>query len=141
MATCTFFGHRDCPDSIRPKLRTVLSDLIENHHVDTFYVGRQGNFDALVHSVLRELAIQYPHIHYAVVLETLSGTSTLDFSETLFPEGMENVPPRFTIDRRNNWMLQQAEFVIVYVAHSLGGAAKFTEKAKRQGKTVINVAD
>ena len=39
---CTFFGHRDCPSSIKPKLREVLIDLIENHAVDMFYVGQQG---------------------------------------------------------------------------------------------------
>ena len=141
MPSCTFFGHRDCPDSIRPKLRSVLIDLIENQQVDTFYVGRQGSFDTLVYAALRELAAEYPHIRYAVVLERLSGKVTDDFTETLFPEAMENVPPRFAIDRRNNWMLQQADFVVVYVTHTWGGAAKFAKKAEKQGKTVINLAD
>ena len=141
MVACTFFGHRDCPDSIRPKLRSVLIDLIENQQADTFYVGRQGSFDALVYATLRELAAEYPHIRYAAVLERLSGKNTDDFTETLFPGAMENVPPRFAIDRRNNWMLQQADFVVVYVTHTWGGAAKFAGKAEKQGKTVINLAD
>ena len=141
MPSCTFFGHRDCPDSIRPKLRSVLINLIENQQADTFYVGRQGSFDALVYATLRELAAEYPHIRYAVVLERLSGKSTDDFTETLFPEVMENVPPRFAIDRRNNWMIRQADFVVVYVTHDWGGAAKFAKKAEQQGKTVINLAD
>ena len=54
MVACTFFGHRDCPDSICPKLRSVLVDLIENQQADTFYVGRQGSFDELVYAALRE---------------------------------------------------------------------------------------
>lgn len=141
MPSCTFFGHRDCPDSIRPKLRSVLIDLIENQQVDTFYVGRQGSFDALVYATLRELSAEYPHIRYAAVLERLSGKNTDDFTETLFPEAMENVPPRFAINRRNNWMLQQADFVVVYVTHTWGGAAKFAGKAGKQGKIVINLAD
>ena len=33
MSACTFFGHRDCPSSIKPKLREALIDLIENHTV------------------------------------------------------------------------------------------------------------
>lgn len=134
MPSCTFFGHRDCPDSIRPKLRSVLINLIENQQADTFYVGRQGSFDALVYATLRELAAEYPHIRYAAVLERLSGKNTDDFTETLFPGAMENVPPRFAIDRRNNWMLQQADFVVVYVTHTWGGAAKFAGKAEKQGK-------
>lgn len=69
--TCTFFGHRDCPASVMPKLRTVLVDLIEHHGVELFYVGRQGNFDTMVRAVLRELAKTHPQIRYAVVLEQL----------------------------------------------------------------------
>ena len=71
MAAGTFFGHRDCPSSIKPKLREVLVDLIENLAVDMFYVGRQGAFDGIVRSVLKELVLVYPHIRYAVVLERL----------------------------------------------------------------------
>lgn len=55
MSACTFFGHRDCPSSIKSKLRKVLIDLIESHAVDMFYVGQQGSFDSMVHSVLKEL--------------------------------------------------------------------------------------
>ena len=54
MSACTFFGHRDCPSSIKPILREVLIDLIENHTVDMFYVGQQGAFDGIVRSVLKE---------------------------------------------------------------------------------------
>ena len=55
MSACTFFGHRDCPSSIKQKLREALIDLIENHTVDMFYVGQQGAFDSMVRSVLKEL--------------------------------------------------------------------------------------
>ena len=68
MAVCTFFGHRDCPETIKPYLREVLTHLIINQEVDTFYVGNQGQFDGIVRSVLRELEQVYPEIHYAVVL-------------------------------------------------------------------------
>ena len=52
MSACTFFGHHDCPSSIKPKLREVLIDLIENHAVDMFYVGQQGVYDAIVQSAV-----------------------------------------------------------------------------------------
>ena len=142
---CTFFGHRDCPAAVKPKLRAVLVELIEEHGVDRFYVGRQGAFDGMARSVLRELAEVYPHISYAVVLERLperrDESDTQDFSDTIFPEGLEFAPPRFAISRRNEWMLKQADFVVTYITHSWGGAAQFAEKACRQGKTVRNLAD
>lgn len=141
MAICTFFGHRDCPETIKPRLREVLVDLIINQEVGTFYVGNQGRFDGIVRGVLRELEKEYPEIHYAVVLAYLPGKKNEydDFSDTILPEGIETVHPRYAIEWRNRWMLQRADFVVTCIAHPWGGAAKFAEKAKREGKTVINL--
>ena len=52
---CTFFGHHDCPEGIKPKLREVLIDLVENQSVTLFYVGNKGAFDRMVCAVLRDL--------------------------------------------------------------------------------------
>lgn len=60
MSSCTFFGHRDCPDEIKIKLRELLIDLIINHNVDMFYVGNQGRFDTIVRRVLRDLKQKFP---------------------------------------------------------------------------------
>ena len=143
MSACTFFGHRDCPRSIKSKLRKVLIDLIESHAVDMFYVGQQGAFDAMVRSVLKELVLLYPHINYAVVLERMPPKrdefDTRDYSDTMLPEGIETVHPRFAISWRNKWMIKQSDYVVTYVTHSWGGSAQFAELAERQRKTVINV--
>ena len=143
MSVCTFFGHRDCPYASKVKLRDVLIDLIENHNVDMFYVGHQGVFDSLVSGVLRELAQEHPHVQYAVVLAYMPSEHTgyVDYSDTMLPEGIELVHPRYAISWRNNWMLQQADFVVAYVSHSWGGAAQYVQKAVRSGKTVINLYD
>lgn len=144
MSVCTFFDHRDCPAAVKPKLRTVVAELIEQYGVERFYVGRQETFDAMARSVLRELAEEYPGISYAVVLERLPGPrdeAVWDFSDTIFPEGLETVPPRFAISRRNEWMLRQADFVVTYITRPWGGAAQFADKARRQGKAVLNLAE
>ena len=143
MSACTFFGHRDCPRASKAKLREVLIDLIENHNVDMFYVGHQGAFDALVGGVLQELAQEYPHVQYAVVLAYMPSESSglVDYSDTMLPEGIELVHPRYAISWRNNWMLQKADFVVAYVGHSWGSAAQYVQKAVRSGKTVINLYD
>ena len=143
MSACTFFGHRDCPSSIKSKLRKVLIDLIESHAVDMFYVGQQGAFYSMVRSVLKELVSLYPHINYAVVLERMPPKrdefDTRDYSDTMLPEGIETVHPRFAISWRNKWMIKQSDYVVTYVTHSWAGAAQFAELAEKQKKTVINV--
>ena len=143
MVSCTFFGHRECPDSIKIQLRAVLIDLLTNHDIDMFYVGNQGRFDAIVRSILRELKIEYQQINYAVVLAYMPGKQTEydDFPDTMIPEGIESVLPRYAISWRNNWMLRQSDYVVTYITHAWGGAAQYAAKAARQGKSVVNLAD
>ena len=142
MAVCTFFGHRDCIGLSKQKLEEAIEDLILNHGVDLFYVGNEGQFDALVHWILFAIKKKYPHIRYAVVLayppKNLPGE---DYSDTMLPEGIETVHHRYTITWRNRWMLQRTDYVITYITHSWGGAARFAEEAKRQRKRVINLAE
>ncbi len=141
MAVCTFFGHRDCPDAVEPKLREVLIDLITNHGVDMFYVGNQGWFDAIVRRVLRDLKQEYPQINYAVVLAYMPGKQIEydGYSDTMLPEGIESVHPRYAISWRNNWMLQQSDFVVTYITHSWGGAVQYARRAEHLGKHIIKL--
>ncbi len=139
---CTFFGHRDAPQDIYNKLEAILIDLIENEQVNTFYVGNQGSFDGMVKKALKKLKAVYPHINYAVVLAYMpTDPTTEDYSNTIFPEGLERVPPKYAIVKRNQWMLEKADFVVAYVKYSFGGAAKFTALAGKKGKIVINLAN
>lgn len=142
MAACTFFGHRDCPDTVLPCLRAAVFDLIEKQGVDCVYVGNQGNFDRLALRILREAKTAYPHIRYAVVLAYMPSENDPELptaDETLFPEGIEVVPKRFAISWRNRWMIDHADYVICYVTHSWGGAAQFVSEAKRKQRKIIEL--
>ena len=138
---CTFFGHRDCPESSRPKIRQAVANLIENHGVTMFYVGNQGNFDRLVQSALKETERIYPNVRYAVVLAympSVGETGNADL-HTILPDGIEKVPRRFSILWRNKWMLERAEYVVTYVTHPWGGAAKFQALARKRNKRVVEL--
>lgn len=121
---------------------STLEDLILAHGVNQFYVGNQGQFDAYVHKVLKKLVEKYSHIHYTVVLAYMPGQHMEyeDFSDTMLPEGIEGIHPRFAISWRNSWMLQKADYVVTYVTHTWGGAYRFACQARRKGKYVINIA-
>lgn len=140
MPACTFFGHRDCPGSIRPKLYQTILRLIEENHVDRFYVGHQGAFDRYALAALKQAAAQYPHIRYDVVLAYLPvhDDDTLPQAHTLFPTGIEHTPRRFAICYRNRWMVERSDYVVTYVLYR-GGASQFAELAQRKGKTMISI--
>ena len=138
---CTFFGHRDCPASIRSSLYAVLIHLIETEGVTSFFVGNQGAFDAAVQSVLRDLQSNYPAITCTVVLAYMPRQPENDGLATMLPEGIEKVPKRFAISWRNRWMLDHADYVVTYVTHAWGGAAQFAVRARKQGKRVYPLGE
>lgn len=139
--TCTFFGHRDAPESVRPILATTIRKVIVSDDVRNFLVGYQGAFDRMVLGELKKMKAEFPWIRYTVVLAYLPDGKNQPFveAETVYPEGLETVPRRFAIARRNEWMIKQADVVVSYVTHSTGGAAKYVQKAERQGKRIISV--
>ncbi len=141
--TCTFFGHRDAPQQIQPNLEKILVSLIENNQVNVFYVGNQGNFDSMVRKTLKSLKSVYPFITYFVVLAYMPGENNHFgynyYSDTIYPDGLENTPPKFAISKRNNWMINKSDYVVTYVKHNFGGASKFKEIAKKKGKQIINL--
>lgn len=136
--TCAFFGHRDCPDDIIDSLKATILDLIENNGVKRFLVGNNGNFDRLVIKALKKCKEVFPHIDYCVVLAYLPSNNYFEYP-TIFPEKLESVPKKIAILKRNKWIVENCDFVIMYISHSFGGAYKSIEYAKRLGKPCINL--
>lgn len=137
---CTFFGHRDAPPGIKSSLRQVILDLIERQGVKQFYVGNHGSFDVMARTLLAEFELTH-RIHYEVVLAYMPKKEDplYDPNHTVLPEGIEAVPPRFAIEYRNKWMIDQSDIVITYVHRSFGGAAKFKKLAEKRNKMVIQI--
>ncbi len=140
---CTFFGHRDTPESIQPVLHHVLTELIEKQGVNTFYIGNQGSFDRMANAELKKLKEIYPHIRYTVVLAYMpqrkNGFPVVDYSNTMYPDGLESVPLKFAIDKRNRMMVEWSDVAVTYVCCPVGGAAKFKALAEKKGKQVIEL--
>ena len=145
MKTCTFFGHHWVYRKIFPALLQAVRDAVEQDGVENFYVGDKGAFDRMVLSALRILKKEYPAIHYAVVLSGCPGQKQEDpFAqpeETMLPEELAKVHPRYAIDHRNRWMVNHADMVICYVCGPIGGAAKFVESAEKKKMKIVNLAD
>lgn len=145
MACCTFFGHRNTPEEAKPLLKKVLIQLIEEKNVCIFYIGNNGAFDRMATSVLNDLKSCYPHIQHTTVLAYLPGKKSaieLDTPiNTIYPDGLETVPRKYAILKRNHWMLDRSDYVITYVTQPFGGAAQFKQLAEKRKKVVINLCD
>ena len=140
--TCTFFGHRDAPSKIEGTIKETIERLILEG-VTCFYVGNNGSFDSMVHRQLQQLSEKYPHIRYYVVLAYMPTVKEefdiTDYGETVYPEGLESVPPKFAISKRNQWMVEKSDVVVTYIKYSTGGAAQAKKLAERKGKTIVDI--
>lgn len=142
MAACTFFGHRDCPESIRGNLTKEMERLICDQQVDTFYVGAQGRFDRMAYNALKVLRSKYSYIKVYRVLAYMPRNDTVSKDnaggkDSILPEGIERVHPRYAIVWRNNWLIDRSEYVIAYITHPTGGAYRAVERAKKKDRKVI----
>lgn len=137
----TFCGHNEwCGEAVFARLRAVLCDLIAEG-ADTFYLGDYGHFDICAAKTVRELKSAYPHIRSVLVIPYLNREYDKDlYDEILFPP-LEDVPPRFAISKRNEWMVGQADTVVSGVWRNRGGAYLTLLYAKRRKKRIICVGD
>lgn len=142
--TCCFFGHRQVPGDVRPKLVSTMECAVRDKRITEFLVGHQGAFDRMVFAELRLLKKKYPHISYSKILSSLpkkEEDEVDDWQELYFPEEVAKSPPRFAIAVRNRWMISQSNLVIAYMTNPYGGTGKFVSLAQSKGKEVINLAE
>ena len=143
MVGCTFFGHRMILENITEELCAAVEKMINEFGVDCFYVGCNGRFDEIALRVLDKVAEKYRVKHY-IVLSSLDEVKRIkgDFQNiTLLPDGFEYYPPKYAIDRRNRWMIDNSDYAITYVKNEISsGAAKFKRIAEKKGLTVIELS-
>jgi uncharacterized phage-like protein YoqJ len=146
--TITFCGHSNFSfdNTVKEKLRELLLQEIRKNPACKFYLGGYGDFDSLCLSILKELKIQFPNIELLFITPYLDDnyskleTAKLYYDGIIYPP-LENVPRRFCISKRNEWMVDEADLVIAFVKYSWGGAAKTLEYAKRKKVEFFNLAE
>jgi hypothetical protein len=133
---CFFIGNRHTPDSIKGQLEEAVEKHIVEYGVTTFTVGRYGNFDSMVQSVLREAKKQHPNIEiYLLAPYALNQKVEVPegFDGTLYPDGMEKVPKPLAIVQANRKMVEQSNYLISY-CHNIGNTRNIVEYAQRREK-------
>lgn len=147
---CTFIGNSRI--SITATLKTKLKEQIEkviNQNVSVFYCGGYGDFDMLCAKTLRDLKIKYPNIKSYFITPYITDSYLKKireylndnlYDDTIYPE-IENIPPKFAICKRNEYMVNSADIIIAYVYATFGGAYKTLTYAKRKKKEIIFISD
>ena len=147
---CSFAGHSQIYGDydIRTKITNAITNLIENYGVTTFYNGYKGAFDILCADCVKDIKNNYPYIKSHMILSYVPVEKTKyeinlykDFDEIIYPS-LEYVPKRLAILKRNEWMVDESSFLIVYVERDWGGAYKTLEYAKNKKHIkIINLCE
>ena len=138
----TFIGHSTISnrDELLEKIvKSIMETTSENEKI-SFYCGGYGDFDNLSAAACHLAKKERPNSEILFVTPYLKDlTKSEAYDATIYPP-LENVPPRYAILKRNEWMVDKADLVIAYVKNMYGGAYKSLIHAKRKEKQVINLA-
>lgn len=138
---CAFFGHREIWKDISVPLEEAVRMAITDYGITNFWVGGYGQFDSCAAGCVRRLKREFPNVRLQLVLAYLpmgEDPLTSSYDSTIYPEGLELVPKRFAISKRNQWMANYCDIAIAYVNQAYGGAYQGYRTAKRK-KLVINL--
>lgn len=138
----TFCGHSKLilHNVILKKYAEILIQLIEEG-ANEFLLGGYGSFDSISANLVHALKKTYPYIHSTLVTAYINQEKRSDIYDDIEYPPIENVPLKFAINKRNEWMVDNSDVVISYVKAPVGGAAKTLEYAKRKRKRIIDLAE
>ncbi len=141
-----FCGHSSYMGNAKDeeRLLLLLEKVAQGKQVD-FYLGGYGGFD----SFALRCAEKYKKVHPSAKLvfvtpyidQWLKAREALlkaVYDEILYP-ALEAVPQKFAILKRNEWIINQADYVFGYVKAHSGGAYKALLYAHNHQKPYTNL--
>ena len=148
--TIAFVGHSRIfsQEAVKEKVKEQVQRCASEASV-TCYLGGYGDFDMLCARACKELKAERGGVELVYVTPYLTPSVQAKIKEmqrsglcdtSVYPP-IENVPPRFAIAKRNEWIVANADLVIAYVEQACGGAYKTLRAARRRRKKIINISD
>ena len=143
----SFFGHsKTIIDINQEDFLSILENIVKDAPVE-FLLGMYGDFDFFAYACAKEYKKRHPNAKLVFVTPYIHENYCLledakeRFDEIVYPE-LEKVPKRYAIIRRNEYMINESDFIIFYVTHHHGGGAYMAlEYAKRKNKPYINISN
>lgn len=146
--TVSFFGHRliEGYHTVESKLYELLRIIIqkENREIE-FLVGRNGDFDLMVTSVIRKLKKEFCSDNVYLNLVMPYETAELRDNAEAFEDYYDSIEIcdsknfKFAIVARNHEMIDRSDMVVVYVINESGGAYQSLKYAEKNQKRIINL--
>lgn len=150
--TVSFFGHKEIENwcEIESRLENMIQKLIAQKEYIEFLVGRDGEFDLLVSSVIRRVvrSCGYGNTSFVLVLPYMRAEyrdnekNYLDYYDEIeICTKSSQAHYKSAIQIRNKCMVDRSDLVICYIREKSGGAYKTVQYAKKQRCRVVNLMD
>ena len=150
--TVSFFGHRVIEDPLRieQRLERLIRKLLKGKEYVEFLVGRDGEFDQTVSSVIRRCKRTVRDDNSAHVWVLPYPTAEFRDNEESFREYYDEIEIcgisadghfKGAHQARNRAMVDRSHLVVFCIQHDSGGAWQTMKYAKKQGKPYININD
>lgn len=142
MKICAFFGHRDAYSVDVDKLEALIDQAVHEYGCTAFWCGGYGAFDHVAAQTVRRMKDRYPQIRLVLVYAYLpveKDPRAELYDETFLPDGLETVPKRFAISRRNEWIARHCDLAIACINFPYGGAYQACKKILHQNKPILNL--
>jgi len=149
--TVSFFGHREI-NAFREtenKLENLIHKLITEHEYVEFLIGRNGEFDQLVSSVIHRVRkrLDYKNCSITLVLPYMTAEfrnneeSFYDYYDEIeISQSASNGHFKAAMQTRNKEMVDRSDLIVFYIERPSGGAYKTMSYAIKTGKKCINVS-
>ena len=142
--TCAFLGNATLFNvkETADKIRQAVEDLISHKQVDTFLVGTKGEFENLSHKIMEQIQFDYPNIKIMLVIAYVKDLERCpyNFDDVYYPTEVELSNKRWSISRRNEWIIEQIDYIIACNQYK-GRAYDYCRRAMRKGKEIIEIGE
>lgn len=141
-----FCGHSTYISNVNDEKRLLnnLEAVICGNQVD-FYLGGYGAFDAFALKCARKYKERHGNAKIIFVTPYLNKwlnkrKDVIEeyYDEIIYPE-IEHVPLKFAIIKRNEWIIDRADYVFAYVRSHYGGAYKTLRYTRKRKKPFLNL--
>lgn len=148
--TVSFFGHRTINNAIdvEKRLEKIICRILHEKEYTEFLVGREGEFDILVSSVIRRTVKLCGYENSSLVLVMPYMKAEYRNNECSFHDYYDEIEIcsesekahfKSAITIRNKSMIDRSDLVVCCIEHEYGGAYTAVEYAKKQNIDIINI--
>ena len=150
--TVSFFGHREVEraSEIEVGLKLLLYNFITQKEYVEFLIGRDGEFDLMAASAIRQTVRQYGYGNTSLVLVLPYMRAEYRDNEQSYLNYYDEVEIcsessaahyKSAIKIRNQYMVNRSDLVVCCIQHKNGGAYSIVQYAKKIGKQIINLSE